>query len=139
MVAIVQQSPGGLDVVGIDGDGRGIICASTEWIATSVDKVFFVAPRALRVKYIVANVTAAGSDTPTATIRKCASTVAITSGTALHSNSFDLKTTANTNLTGTLSTTSTDLDLVAGDKIAIDFSGALTSAAGVVTVGLAPR
>lgn len=143
MVAVVQNSPGGLDVIGLDGTPVGIVQASTEWLATSVDKVFFVANRAYRVKRIVGRVTVAGTDTttpaPIAVIRKVPSATAIASGTALHSSSINLKGTADTNQVLTLSTTSTDLDLAQGDALAIDFTGTLTAATGGVTVGLAPR
>ncbi len=73
------------------------------------------------------------------TVRKVPSGTAITSGTALHSGSLDLKTAANSEVALTLSSTLDDLVLAQGDSIALDFSGVLTSTAGNVTVGLAPR
>lgn len=112
--------------------------ASTEWIATSVDKVFWVAPRPCKVKFIRARVTVAGTDgsAVTAVVGKVASGTAIGSGTALHTGSINLKGTADTNQSLTLSTTPATLELATGDALYIDFTGTLTSATGVVTVGL---
>lgn len=141
-VNIRRPDKGDMDLDGLDGSGNGFIPISGEWVAASVDKVIFVAPRAMRVRRIVGRVTVAGTDTGgvvTATIRKVPSGTAITSGTALHSGSINLKSTADTNQVLTLSTTSSDLDLAQGDAIAIDFTGTLTAATGVVTVGLNPK
>lgn len=113
--------------------------ATVEWTAASVDKVFFIAPRACRVVSITPRPTVAGTDggAVTATIRKCASGTAIGSGTALHASGFDLKGTANTNQAVTLSPTAADLEIPAGTALAIDFTGTLTSATGCATIGLA--
>lgn len=125
---------------GADGGSGQFMHANGEWLASSVDKVFFVATRSVRVEAITARVTVAGTDgsAVTAVIRKVPSGTVITSGTALHSGSINLKGTADTNQALTLSTTASDLLLAAGDCIAIDFTGTLTSATGVVTVGMNP-
>lgn len=114
--------------------------ASMEWLAASVDKRFFTATRKMRVKGIRATVTVAGTDAGavTAQIRKVPSGTVITGGTVLHSGTINLKGTADTVQSLTLSTTPTDLDLEAGDSLAIDFTGVLTAATGVVSVGLNP-
>ncbi len=140
-VSLVQQDDGSLSLEGKDGTKHGVEFADTEWLASSVDKVFFVATRAYRVKSIIARVEAAGTDAGavTAAVKKAPSGTAIASGTALHSGTINLKGTAATNQTLTLSTTSSDLDIDAGDAIGIDFTGVLTAATGAVTVALAPR
>jgi hypothetical protein len=74
----------------------------------------------------------------TASVVKASGTTAITSGTALHSGTYNLKGTANTVQSLTLSTTSGVTALAAGDRIGIDFTGTLTAATGVITVCLAP-
>ena len=109
-----------------------------EWIATSIDKVFFNARRAYTVVGLVARVEVAGTDAGavTAVVRKAASGTAIASGTALHSGTINLKGTAATNQTLTLSTTAADLEIAVGDSIGIDFTGTLTGASGLVTVYL---
>lgn len=119
----------------------GLCIESAEYVATSIDKTFFTATRKFRVAGIRVRPTVAGTDAGavTVTVRKCPSGTAITSGTALHSGTGNLKGTANTNQTLTLSTTSTDLDIAAGDAIALDFAGTLTDATGVVTVTLMPK
>ena len=140
-VNLVNPATGEMEMVGMDNAERGFIIANAEYVAASVDKAFFLATRAMRVKYIVARPTVAGTDggAVTAVVRKVPDATAITSGTALHSGTFNLKGTANTNQVLTLSTTSSDLDLAAGDALAIDFTGTLTSATGAIIVGLAPR
>ena len=129
-----------LGLRGADNDAGEFLTATFPYNASSVDTAFWVAPRAMRVEVINARVTVAGTDgsAVTAVIRKVPSGTAITSGTALHSGSIDLKGTANTNQPLTLSTTASVLLLAAGEALAIDFTGTLTSATGVVTVGLNP-
>lgn len=117
-----------------------MIDASTEYVAASVDKRFFTANRAYRVVAIRGTVTVAGTDggAVTAEIRKVTSGTAITSGQLLHTGTYNLKGTADTVQSLTLSSTDADLLLAAGDSIAIDFTGTLTDATGVVSVGLLP-
>lgn len=138
-----RQNPAGdLGIEGASLGGQdGFVNASSEYLAASVDKRFFHAHRPFRVKAISGTVTVAGSDgsAVTATIRKVPSGTAITSGTALHSGTYNLKGTADTAQDLTLSTTSSDLDIAAGDCLAVDFTGTLTAATGVITVLLAPK
>jgi hypothetical protein len=128
--------------MGLEGKDAGnapFIIAETEWLAATVDKCFFVAPRAMVVQAINARVDTVGSDAGavTAVIRKVPSGTAITSGTALHTGSINLKGTAATNQALTL--TSTAVALAAGDALAIDFTGTMTAAVGTVTVAMTPR
>ena len=85
---------------------------------------------------ITATVEVAGTDAGavTAVIRKAPSGTALASGTALHSGSINLKGTAATNQALTLSTTSGVVNLAAGDRLAFDLTGVMTSAVGSVTV-----
>lgn len=139
MANLKQLSDGSMGIEGKDTDAGAFVNAQVEWIATSIDKTFFVAPRALVVQGIKARVTVQGSDgsAVTAVIRKVPSGTAIASGTALHAGSLDLKGTNNTNLTDpTLSTTAGVLELAAGDALAIDFTGTMTAAVGVATVAM---
>ena len=125
---------------GNDGGAGAFMAATGVYNASSVDAVFYVAQRQVRVEGITGRVTVAGTDggAVTAVIRKVPSGTAITAGTALHSGTFNLKGTADTNQALTLSTTASDLLLAAGDSLAIDFTGTLTSATGAVTVGMNP-
>jgi hypothetical protein len=116
------------------------VIVNIEWNAASVDKSSFVATRAYRVQKITSRVTAAGTDASavSAAVKKAPSGTAIASGTALHQGSIDLKGTANTNQALSLSTTTTDLAIAAGDAIGLDVTGTLTAATGVVSVELIP-
>lgn len=137
--AINTGGSGEITMAGTEGiDGFDVV--SIEYVAASVDKVAFVAPRAYIVKGITGRPTVAGTDAGavTAVIKKAASGTAITAGTALHSSTYNLKGTADTIQTLTLSTTATDLRIDAGTAIGIDFTGVLTSATGVVTLVLSP-
>lgn len=126
---------------GFDGAGSpaggAFINVDIEYNASSVDKVSFVATRAYYVKAITGRPTVAGTDggAVTAVIKKAASGTAITAGTALHSSTYNLKGTADT--VQSLTVTTADSYIPAGTAIGIDFTGTLTSATGVVTVCLA--
>lgn len=138
---VLKQNPDGSG--GLQGSDRGdgeFIPINIEYNASSVDKVCWVATRAYVVKAIRGRPTVAGTDAGavTAVIKKAASGTAITAGTALHASTFNLKGTADTVQTLTLSTTASDLEIPAGTAIGIDFTGVLTTATGVVTVMLAP-
>jgi hypothetical protein len=138
-VNIVQDDDGYMGLQGTDADAGAFIFAGGEYSATSIDKTtFFIAPRAARVVGCRLRVTVAGSDggAVTAVIRKVPSGTAIASGTALMSDTFNLKGTADTNQSGTLSTTAGVLDVAAGQALAIDFTGTLTAATGAFTVAM---
>ena len=130
-----------MEISGVDGNGFGFVQISTEYNASSVDKVFFVTDRAYRVKSITGRPTVAGTDASavTAIVVKAASATAIGSGTTLMASTYNLKGTANTIQALGLTTTDADLFLAAGDALAVDFTGTLTAATGVITVSLAPR
>lgn len=141
MANLRQGASGELDVEGTDLGGHGgSHHASTEYVAASIDKTFFVATRKCRVKAITGRVTVAGTDAGavTAVIAKVPSGTAIGSGTTLHSGTYNLKGTADTNQSLTLSTTSSDLDLAAGDALAVNFTGVLTAATGCISVSYSP-
>lgn len=140
-VNIKQNDDGSMGLQGKDLGEGGFVPINIEWLAASVGKIAFVATRAYTVKAITARVEVAGTDVGAVTgaIKKAASATAIASGTALHSGTINLKGTAATNQSLTLSTTDTDLDIAAGDAIGIDFTGVLTAATGAVTITLAPK
>ena len=139
-ISIKQDGDGSAGLVGQDGGAGEFVHVNIEYTASSVDKVAFVATRLFIVKSITGRPTVAGTDgsAVTAVIKKAASATAITSGTALHSSTFNLKGTADTIQALTLSTTASDLAIPSGTAIGIDFTGTLTSATGVVTVCLVP-
>lgn len=140
MPQLKQNADASVGIQGSDLDNGAIIFVNIPYTASSIDGVAFVAPRRCIVQSIICRPEVAGTDgsAVTAVIKKAASGTAIASGTALHSGTFNLKGTAATNQTLTLSTTASDLDIAAGTAIGIDFTGTLTSASGVVTVALTP-
>jgi hypothetical protein len=139
MPVIKQNLDGSLGIQGSQLDDGQFVPVSIEWLASSVDKVHFVATRPYKVKSITARVEVAGTDAGavSAVIKKVASGTAIASGTALHSGSINLKGTAATNQV--LTVTEADADIPAGTAIGIDFTGTLTAATGAATVTLVPK
>lgn len=140
-VDLSQNADGSMRLAGVDGTtASGFMQASQTYVATSVDMCIFTATRACVVTGITGRVDTVGADAGavTAQIRKVPTATALTGGTVLHSGTFNLKGTANANQSLTLSTAEGALRLAAGDSIAIDFTGVLTTAAGCVSVTLAP-
>lgn len=120
------------------GDG-GFLPITLTYTASVVDCTIFTADRSYVVKAIRGRVDVAGTGGAcTAQIRKVPSGTALTSGTVLHSGTFNLVGTAATQQALTLSTTSTDLLMAAGDSICFDLTGTPTSAVGAISVTLNP-
>lgn len=139
MPQIKQCADGSLGIEGSAGGDGGFVPVTLNYTASIVDCTVFTADRPYVVKAIRGRVDVAGSGGAcTAVIRKVPSGTAITSGTALHSSSFNLVGTANAQQTLTLSTTASDLLLAAGDSIAFDLTGTPTSAVGNISVLLNP-
>lgn len=110
-----------------------------------VDQNIFIADRALQVTRVDYNHATAGNDAGAVNVQlaKQTGTQAIGSGTNLLTNNtnagFNCKGTANTVQNGTLTATTASLQLAAGDRLALDFTGTVTTLAGVtVTVQLKP-
>lgn len=140
----IRQSDG-FDLVGDQNSTRnptataGFIPVSMNYNVPAADTSIFQADRAYIVRGIRGTPDVAGTGGAcTATIRKVPSGTAITSGTALHSSTYNLVGSVNTSQVLTLSTTTSDLLLKAGDRIAVDFTGTATSAVGSITVNLSP-
>lgn len=110
------------------------------YIATVVTEAFFVAPIACRVTAIQGRPRVAGNDgsAVTFTFYKSASGVAAASGTLLHSGTYDLKGTADTNQSLTLVSNVDSLTLNAGDAISAVLTGTATAAIGTITVTVEP-
>lgn len=113
--------------------------------ALCIDQNVFIADRALQVTRIDYNHATAGTDGSAVNLQvaKQTGTQAIGSGTNLLTNNtnagFNCKATINTVQNGTLTGTTASLQLAAGDRLALDFAGTVTSLAGVtVTIQLKP-
>jgi len=97
---------------------------------------FWTAPAKCVVDSVVARWNTASSS-GTVTVHKVPSGTAPDSGTALLASTIDTSATADTNVSGTLSTTDATLELAAGDSLQLVDSGTLTSLVDLaVTVGL---
>ena len=97
---------------------------------------FWIAP----AKCVVDSITysfSANSSSGTVEVEKVPSATAQGSGTNLQSSTVSTASGANTNQSATLSTTAATVELAAGDRLALEDSGTLTSLTDlVVTVGL---
>lgn len=105
--------------------------------ATSVDGTIFIANDAWVITKIeeVHSVLGTDGSAVTAQVMKCTGTQAPSAGTAMTTGTFDLKGTVETVQSGTLSTTPTHYTLADGNRIAVDYTGTLTSlAGGVITI-----
>lgn len=136
-------------------DGELAISNGTNWfypgrveassVGATADSVFYVATRPMEVVAIRQVHSVAGSDGSAVNVQvvKDTGTDAPGAGTNLLTNNsnagFNLKATANTVQTGTLTSTAATKKLAAGDRLSVDFAGTLTDVAGVVvTVTLRP-
>lgn len=106
----------------------------------AVDTWVFVADTDYEVTkvYLIPTVAGTNGSAVTADVMKASGTTAVSSGTTILSaaNSLDLKGTANTLQTGTLSTTQATRRLTAGDRLGVNFTGTLTSAVGLIQINL---
>lgn len=100
-----------------------------------LDQPFFIANQAYLVKaaYEIHAVACAVAST-TAVVKKVGSGITVANGTSLMTSTFALDATAEVQQTATLSTNQTVLTLAAGDRLAVDFTGTLTTLSGVVIV-----
>jgi hypothetical protein len=144
--ALAASSADGLTAAGRKAATE--ICATYMMNANGslADQVFFVATRAFTVTGVREVHAAAGNDAGAVNLQvtKDTGTNAPGAGTDLLTDNsgagFNLKGTANTVQNGTLTGTAGALDLAAGDRLAVDFAGTLTTLAGVVvTVSLTPK
>lgn len=110
-----------------------------------VDQTVFIADRAYQVMSATEIHAVAGNDAGAVNMQltKDTSTNAPGAGTDLLTNNtnagFDMKGTANTLQTGTLTGTAASLLLAAGDRLAVDYAGTVTTLAGVaISVVLKP-
>ena len=101
---------------------------------------FFIADQAytvLAISYV--NKTAGNGASPVASVTKDTGTQAPGAGVTMMTGTFDCTTTANTVLNATLTATTANLTMAAGDRLSVLFGGTLTTLAGVViTVTLQP-
>lgn len=97
----------------------------------SVDGTVFVVPAgSWNLAAASASYTVAEGGALTVQLNKCTGTQAPSAGVNMLTGTFDLNAAVNTVQNGTLSATAANYALVAGDRICVDFSAAITTAAG---------
>lgn len=117
----------------------GVIVPQEEFVsfpytASAVDQHIFVANAAYNITAVKLMPRVAGGDAGAVnvTIRVCDDTEAPASGVTAIDSVLNLKGSADTIQSGSL--TAANVAVASGDSIAVDFSGTLTSAVGVITV-----
>lgn len=105
-----------------------------ETSASSVDKIAYIAPCACKLVRAQEAHSVVGGAGAQVDVKKCTGTTAPASGTTMLASVFDLTAAINTTVDKTLSSTTADLTLAAGDRVAFDFSGTLTGLVGAVTL-----
>lgn len=139
MANLKQNDDTSLGVEGAVAGADGFLPVTIPYTASIVDSSLFTAYRPMTVASIIGRVDVLGTGGAcTAIIRKVPSGTIGTSGTALHSGTYNLVGTINTNQTLTLSATAGVVQMAAGDSLYFDLTGTPTSAVGNVTVMLRP-
>lgn len=109
--------------------------------ASVVDQTVFTADRAYELVGVEEVHTVAGNDAGAVTldVKKCTGTQDPSAGTTMLASTFNLKSTANTVVSATLSATTANRKLADGNRVAFDITGTPTSyAGGAVTLVLSP-
>jgi len=139
-VNLKQTDKGDLELVGRGGAGYGWLPVNMPYDANSVDRAYFVADRAYRIKSVTLRRDVAGTDASAVQVqvRKAPAGTAINAGTLIVVGA-NLKTTNSSVFTFEFRSEPGVRDLEPGEAIGLDFTGTLTSAMGVITVMLAPK
>lgn len=115
-----------------------------EILAATLNEHIFIAPFACQIVSIREIHSVVGGTSATVALRKITDTSAPAASAGstvkelLSGVTFSLTSTINTAVSGALSATASDLQLAAGDHIAINFGGTLTGLVGSLTLELKP-
>lgn len=126
----------------VDAINSGLTCPSFNTIGNAGigDTTFFVATRAMKVKFISQVHSVAAGSASTVQITKDTGTTAPGAGTALLSTAFNLNATANTVQVGALVGTAGVTSLAAGNRLGLDFSTTVLSSQNItITACMAPN
>lgn len=138
-VNIRQDSDGSVGLQGIDGGTGAFVPVSFQYNVPAINQAIFVADRSYIVKGIRGRNDVVGTGGAcTYQFRKALSGTIGTSGVLLHTSTYNLVGTINTNQTMGLTATAADLLMAPGDSIYLHLTGTATSAIGAVTFTLAP-
>jgi len=125
------------------GASNSTSCAKTvqlNYLAALITQPIWVAPWPCIVTHIVGRPIVAGTNGSAVSLSfyKAPSGTAVGSGTLLHTGSYNMKGTIDTNQTLELATNSDSITLAAGDCIGYVLTGTATAAIGTVTVTVEP-
>ena len=137
-VALKQNADASMGLQGTNGDDGQFVAITFQYTTASpLTQYLGSFSRRMIVKNIYCKPQTASSNAVTATLYNVPDATAIGSGTALHTGTFSLQATANTNVK--LSLTSAACDIAQDSSIGVVISGALGAAGnGTITVWLAP-
>ena len=140
-INIKQNSDGSMGLEGAATGGQGeFIPVTLSYVAASTaTAIIFTASRSYAVQSILGRANVAGTGGAcTISLYSVPSGTAVASGTLLHTGSFNVAGTANTNQTLTLSATAAALIIPAGNSIGYVITGTPTSAVGVINIAMTP-
>jgi hypothetical protein len=121
--------------------GNVVLNVPLQTATDATDQNAFIADRAYQVVSVSEVHSVAGTDAGAVTlaVNKCTGTQAASAGANILTSTLNLKNTANTVASGTLSATAANSVLAAGNRIAFDITGTTTGLVGaVVTIVLRP-
>lgn len=121
------------------GSGNVVVPVDVPNAAAAIDQNAFIADRAYQLTAVRGVFSVTNGAAFTVDVKKCTGTQAPASGVTMLTSTQDWNTTANTVISSTITATSANAVLAAGDRIALDFTGSATSiAGGVVLLVLRP-
>ncbi len=130
-----------VDLKGRAGAHKGMVVLNLTipTAAEAVDQNVFIADQAYQLVSVEEAHSGVGGSSSQIRITKCTGTQTPAQGAAMLTAVFDLTTTINTVVAGTLSATLANTQLAAGNRICFDFSGTVAGVDGVaVTLVLIP-
>lgn len=141
MASVPNQGNGAGDYryLGVQNSTQAAKFITFPYISTVVTQHIFIAPTRLRLAAIWGVPRVAGSGGAcTFSFYKTKDAVAVASGTILHSGTYDLVGTADTNQYLTLVTDLSTLSFLPGDRLGVALTGTATSAVGAITFQFEP-
>lgn len=125
----------------VQGGAFGSLVTSGDYLVPVGNQTIIVAPRPMRLMLLLGRVDVVGTDAGAVTFSffKAGTGVAPGSGVLVHSGTFNLKGTLNTNQVVPLLTTDAALDFNLGDSLVAVLTGVGTAAKGSVTASFAWR
>ena len=139
--ATVLNNPNGVSITGPLSQGSKTVTFNLTANGSLGTQTFFIADNIYTITGITYSAKTQGTGTLTCNVTKDTGTLAPGAGVSLQSGTFDCVTIVNNTVTtGTLTSTTADLTTAVGDRLAILFTGTVSTLAGVtVTVTMTPN